>query len=287
MTPPAASAGAARLRSGAAAPAPLRHPPAPRRLSGPARHPRAQSEQTAGRRVLLALIDHPWLERLVRGRAWIAIVASALLGIVAMQVALLRLGAQIGSETSAVNVMTERITASENAIADIEASRGVASEAANLGMVYPPAGAVTFLQPNPGDAQRAADTMAPPSAAATAVADEHPIRVSASTTALTAPPATTGATGGSAPAAATAKGGASAGTATTAGGDTGSATSTTTAGDAASTVTTSSPTTTTTTGAGSATTTAQTGSGALSGQPATTTAAGGTAGAPPEGATGP
>ena len=39
----------------------------------------------------------------MRGRAWIAIVATALLGIVAMQVALLRLGAQIGSETSAVN----------------------------------------------------------------------------------------------------------------------------------------------------------------------------------------
>ena len=42
----------------------------------------------------------------MRGRAWIAIVATALLGIVAMQVALLRLGAQIGSETSAVNALT-------------------------------------------------------------------------------------------------------------------------------------------------------------------------------------
>src|ERR1019366_8712134 len=122
VSPPAATA-AARAR--AATPAPLRLPPAPRRVSGPDRHPRAAvATPQAGASPFLRLIDHPWLERLVRGRAWIAIVAVALLGIVAMQVALLRLGAQIGSETATVNALVQQNETAEAAIGQLEASGG-------------------------------------------------------------------------------------------------------------------------------------------------------------------
>lgn len=175
MTPPPASA--ERLRAGIAAPAPLRLPPAPRRVSGPARRERAAERPVSGfSAFVIALIDHPWLERLVRGRAWIAIVATALLGIVAMQVALLRLGAQVGAQTAAVNAMIQRNEATMATIGGLEASIGLGAPASSLGMLYPPPGAVTYLQPNPGDARRAAERMQVPTAAASAAAAAHPLR---------------------------------------------------------------------------------------------------------------
>jgi len=185
MTPPPASA--ERLRAGAAAPAPLRLPPAPRRVSGPAQRTRAAERPVSGfAAVVIRLIDHPWLERLVRGRAWIAIVATALLGIVAVQVALLRLGAQVGTQTAAVNAMIQRNAAMVATIGGLEANSGLGIPASRLGMLYPPPGAVTYLQPSPGDALRAAERMTAPSAAASAAAAAHPPRASTTST----PPAT-------------------------------------------------------------------------------------------------
>jgi hypothetical protein len=185
MTPPPASA--ARLRAGIAAPAPLRLPPAPRRVSGPAQRTRAAERPVTGfAAVVIRLIDHPWLERLVRGRAWIAIVATALLGIVAMQVALLRLGAQVGSQTTAVNQLIQRNAATVATIGGLEANSGLGIPASSLGMLYPPPGAVTYLQLSPGDAQRAAERMTAPSAAAIAAAAAHPPRATTTST----PPAT-------------------------------------------------------------------------------------------------
>ena len=188
MTPPVAGAA---LRARHAEAAPLRLPPAPRRVSGPSRHPRATPATPATRTsLLLRLIDHPWLERLVRGRAWIAIVATALLGIVAMQVALLRLGAQIGSETSAVNALTAQNETTQTELAVMEASHRLSRAAASLRMVYPAPGAVTYLQAYEGDAARAARTMTVPSGAAIAAAAADAIRP-ATLTPVTPPPATT------------------------------------------------------------------------------------------------
>jgi hypothetical protein len=186
MTPP--PAGTARLRAGVAAPAPLRLPPAPRRVSGPAQRTRTVERPVTGfAAVFIWLIDHPWLERLVRGRAWIAIVASALLGIVAMQVALLRLGAQVGSQTAAVNSMIQRNEAMVATIGGLEASRGLGAPPSSLGMLYPPPGSVTYLQPSPGDAVRAVEQMTVPSAAAIAAAAAHPPRASTTSTASKTP----------------------------------------------------------------------------------------------------
>jgi hypothetical protein len=193
MTPPPASA--ARLRAGVAAPAPLRLPPAPRRVSGPAtRTPPAERSVSGLGGLFIRVIDHPWLERLVRGRAWIAIVATALLGIVAMQVALLRLGSQVGAQTAEVNALTQRNNAIVATIGGIEANGGLGTSASSLGMLYPPPGALTYLQPSPGQALRAAERMQAPSAAASAAAAAHPPRLTTTSTASKTPATNTAGT---------------------------------------------------------------------------------------------
>jgi hypothetical protein len=254
VTPPPTASSAARVRAATAVPAPMRLPPAPRRVSGPARpaarperRDRAAEHRTTGAPALLiGLIDHPWLERLIRGRAWIALVATALLGIVVMQVALLRLGAQIGGETAAVNSIQQRNNSIQATIGAIEASRGLGTTASSLDMLYPAPGGVTYLQPNPGDGRLAAERIQSPSAVALAAAAAHPLRALHRIVATTAPTtgaAATGATGGVV------------GTATAAG--TASTTGTVTANDAGTTAAGTTASTATTTGAP---TTASTGS---------------------------
>ncbi|HEX4033441.1 MAG TPA: hypothetical protein VHX66_03270 [Solirubrobacteraceae bacterium] len=184
-----------------APPAPLRLPPAPRRVSGP---PRREVAETVPRSRLSAavirLIDHPLLERLVRGRVWIALVATALLGIVAMQVVLLRLGSQIGTQTQAYNVLLQKAEAAETAIGGIEANNRLSNLAGpSTGMVYAPPGLVTYLQVNPGDGRRAADRISTPtSAAIVAAADAAaaPAKTSkaSKTSKSSTPPANSGGT---------------------------------------------------------------------------------------------
>lgn len=272
MTPPAASA--TRARSATAVPAPLRLPPAPRRVSGPSRHPRAVEVPASGvvAGALLRLIDHPWLERLMRGRAWIAIVATALLGIVAMQVALLRLGAQIGGETASVNSMIQRNNTMKDTIAGLEASGDVSSYARSAGMAYPPPGTVTYLQANPGDAQRAVATMTSPSTTAIAAAAAHPPR-SIAKSAVSTP--STHASGSTANPNTVSAGGATASTTTAATSSTAGTTPASATGTAVTAGTTSAGTQTT---SGTAATTANT--PAVSTTPSTTpstTTAGGAA----------
>jgi hypothetical protein len=272
MSAPAAATAAGRAGHAQ----PLRLPPAPRRVSGPARHPRATPAPppAASTNPLLRLIDHPWLERLVRGRAWIAIVATALLGIVAMQVALLRLGAQIGSETQAVNTLSAQNETAQTRIAVLEGEHALSdgTGGGRSGMVYPAPGAVTYLQVNPGDGARAAATMTAPSRAAVAA-------TLANAQAAATAPATTSASSTVAAAGGTATTGASATGAAGAAGN--PASPTTTGGGAASSTTTGAASTGSATGtaAGTATatstTTAATGPGTSS---STTSPASSTAG---------
>lgn len=137
-------------------------------MSGPERRPAVETvPRSRLSAALIRLIDHPLLERLVRGRVWIALVATALLGIVAMQVVLLRLGTQIGSQTQAYNVLLQKAEGAETAIGGIEANNRLSNLAGpSTGMVYAPPGSVTYLQDNPGDGRRAADRMTSPSSAA-------------------------------------------------------------------------------------------------------------------------
>jgi hypothetical protein len=281
VSPPVAGAA---LRARHAEAAPLRLPPAPRRVSGPSRHPRATPAAPAARpSLLLRLVDHPLLERLVRGRAWIAIVATALLGIVAMQVALLRIGAEIGSATSAVNALTAQNETTQTELAVLEAGHRLGRAAASLDMVYPAPGAVSYLQANDGDAARAARMMTVPSSAAIAAAAAdatRPVTVAPatpppSTTPADTPSTTTPAAGSGA--SSTTAAGTAAGT--SAGGTTGAGTptaGTTTAGTTTAGTTTAGTTTAGTTTAGTTTAGTTTAGTTTAGTTAAGTAAAGT-----------
>ena len=122
-------------------PLPLPRPSAPRRVSGPVRRPLAAPRRRTAARVL----DAPVLERLLRGRVWIAIVGVALLGIVAMQVAILRLGASIGASVTRIQQLEQSNQSAETQIARLQPGGDVANTAAKLGMLYPPAGDLVYL----------------------------------------------------------------------------------------------------------------------------------------------
>jgi cell division protein FtsL len=141
-------------------PPPLAVPRGPRRISGPARTKvpdRSVRAPAAGDRgIVLGLIaalegiaNHRLLDRLLRGRAWIALVAFALIGIVTMQLGLLKLSGGIGRA-----IEHEALLQRENAALSIENSELAAGErvqslATRLGMEFVPAGALRFLTANP------------------------------------------------------------------------------------------------------------------------------------------
>jgi hypothetical protein len=110
------------------------------------------------------VLDAPLLDRLIRGRVWIGLVAFALLGIVAMQVAILRLGASIGQSVNQIQQLTASNEAATTAIAEDEPGRNVATEAASLGMVYPPAGNIVYRRYSPSLAAVAAHSYTLPTA---------------------------------------------------------------------------------------------------------------------------
>jgi hypothetical protein len=162
MTPPAAAAAPAVDPRRTVGPrrAPLSVPPRPRRVSGPARRPAparpdderraTRSPQEAG--LVLGLIEalgrvprSRLLDRLIQGRISIALVAFALIGIVTMQLGLLKLNAGIGRALE-----HEALLQRENAALSIENSELAAGDhvelrAGRLGMRLTSPGDLHFL----------------------------------------------------------------------------------------------------------------------------------------------
>jgi hypothetical protein len=149
------------------------------------------------------------MDRLVRSRGWIVIVGFALIGIVAMQVSLLKLNAGIGRavETSA---SLERSNADLRLdVSRLSATDRVQRLAAARGFAMPAPADVGYLQvgDTARDARRAARNMRPPDpdVADTAPATAQPPPVQAASAVVTsapgsAPPTATAATTGAAPA---------------------------------------------------------------------------------------
>jgi cell division protein FtsB len=164
VTPPAATptarrAAQARPRtrrtSGAAAPATRVAPKIPRRVSGPARgrtaarpRPRPQAPPLGARLVGFAttLPDRSIVDRLVRGRAWIAVVGTLLIGLVAMQVSLLKLNAGIGGDVERAAALERTNGELRAQVSELESGERVQENAAGLGMIMPPAGQITYLR---------------------------------------------------------------------------------------------------------------------------------------------
>jgi hypothetical protein len=97
-----------------------------------------------------SLPDHPWLDRVVRGRAWIPLLGVLLAGIIAAQVEILKLGATMGralEQTTTLTTQNEQLRGSVAALAD---DQRIERLAAGMGLVLPPPGAVGYLAAQPG-----------------------------------------------------------------------------------------------------------------------------------------
>jgi hypothetical protein len=155
---PAAAAAAANARPATrpgARPRTFTPPPRPRRVSGPAKAPARTSDPAhAGLavgvvRAAHSVSRHRALDRLIRGRAWIALIAFALIGIVTLQLLVLSLNASMGRALER-QARLQR----ENAALSIEGSElasgeRVEAQAAHLGMEIVPISALRFLGADP------------------------------------------------------------------------------------------------------------------------------------------
>lgn len=171
MTPPAAVAAPATRPRRTAAPArPLAPRPRPRRVSGPARPARPGQRPLPARHegiaaaLLRRLARGRTLDRLLRGRAAIGLVAFALIGIVTLQLGLLKLNAGIG-RTLQREATLQRANAQlsiENS--ELAAGERVLARAAADGMKLAPPRSLRFLHSGgAGDAGRGAAALKPPS----------------------------------------------------------------------------------------------------------------------------
>jgi cell division protein FtsL len=222
MTPPATIA--ARHPARTTRRTPTQRPP--RRISGPSRPQRGPRASATGAAAVarpplamrlgtraMRVGDARVLDRLVRGRAWIALVAVALMGIVFMQVSLLKLNAGISRAVTAADTFDRQNSSLREEISKLDSGERIQAVAAKLGMVTPAAGDVHYLDGRGADGARAAASIKPAKAvtpsAAPAATTTAPVAVT-----TTAPPsATPTATAASATTSA-----ASAGTAPTTGG---------------------------------------------------------------------
>jgi hypothetical protein len=212
VTPPPAQATAAsvpapapnppRAPAAPTAPSPRRPaaPRVPRRVSGPAAARTLPKAEAAAAR-LRSVLDAPFLDRLTRGRAWIGLVAVGLIGIVFMQVSLLRLNAGIGRKIADAQALERENAQLRDSVSRLGSGDRIQEVAASRGLVMPPSGTFHYLSVRPGDATRAARMMKPPinpiaddlpaSTPTPAPAAANPAPATTSTPTATTPTATT------------------------------------------------------------------------------------------------
>ena len=143
--------------------------PAPR--SGPtvaaARGPRARARVTGVFERIKGLPDHRVIDRLLRGRVWICFVGVALMGIVAMQVSLLKLNSGISRAVETAATLERQNSGMEASIARLASGERIRAGADKRGMVTPGRRRRPLPARAPGrDARRAARRMRAPSDAA-------------------------------------------------------------------------------------------------------------------------
>ena len=152
-------------------------PRLPRRVSGTAPRPRvapAPKPVTSVFERIRALPDHRVVDRLLRGRVWICFVGVALMGIVAMQVSLLKLNSGISRAVETSATLERQNSGMEAGIARLSSGERIRAAADRRGMVAPQAGAVRYVRVRgAADEGRAARRMRPPSEAARELMANH------------------------------------------------------------------------------------------------------------------
>ena len=153
-------------------------PRAPRRVSGPSHGVRGSAGGRARPAVrgplparaaafVRALPDHPLLDSMVRGRAWIPLLGVLLAGIVAMQVEVLKLSATMGRSLERGTALQSRNDQLRASVASLSDAQRIERLAVAQGMVMPAPTSITFLSQhaNGGIAQAAARIHAPDASA--------------------------------------------------------------------------------------------------------------------------
>lgn len=187
-------------------------PRGPRRVSGPTRKApqrttaRAQAAtvpppglpglpNVSGKllEALRRLPDAKWLDRMLRGRAWVAVIGIALIGIVAMQVSLLKLNAGIGQSVEKTSVLERENADLRASVSQLSSEERIQREALGMGLVLPPAGDVRYVTARPDeDPGKAVRIMrAPAPEGTTTAAADAAVTTDPAATTTTDPAATT------------------------------------------------------------------------------------------------
>jgi hypothetical protein len=169
--------------------------PVPRRVSGPVAAPAVQPRpqrsdrrlappQRADRQVprrriarkptlsqrlaafLRSLPDHPLLDRLVRGRAWIPVLGVMLVGIVAMQVELLKLNADTGRSIELIGSLQSRNDLLRAQVGSASDPNRIERLASRMGMTMPSPESITFVKGDSASVRRALARIRVPNLAA-------------------------------------------------------------------------------------------------------------------------
>jgi cell division protein FtsL len=151
------------------------------------------------------LADSRLLDRLVRGQLWIPLVAVGLMGIVFMQVSMLKLNAGIGRAVQSASTLERQNGNLRSEVSRMESGDRIATVARGLGMVAPADGGERYVAAG-GDAvaASAAQRMTAPDPQALARAQAATATAAAANApATTATTAATGATTTAAPTATT------------------------------------------------------------------------------------
>lgn len=141
--------------------------PRPARSARPVRPARAVAPlSTRAIALVRSLPDHPLLDRVVRGRTWIALLGVMLAGIVAMQVEVLKLGAGIGRSIERSSTLQSRNELLRASVAELSDDHRIMRLAAGQGMVVPPPAGVGFLSAGAARLGQALANIHPPNATA-------------------------------------------------------------------------------------------------------------------------
>jgi hypothetical protein len=160
--------------------APARKPPRSRAVAAPAKAParRAPARRPAPKRApaptrpKLALVagqaavavrqlpDSGLVVRMTRGRAWIAVLAVLLVGIVALNVATLSFGASSGKIDEQITSLEQEISMLEGREAKYFSTARIRNEAASAGLAMPTTEEPTVVEFEPADVATAAARLA-------------------------------------------------------------------------------------------------------------------------------
>jgi cell division protein FtsB len=131
----------------------------------------------------------PFIDRLLRGPAWVVIVGALLAGIVFLNVSVLELNRGIARTDAQAGVLERTNSGLRARLAKLDSGERIQQLAADRGFVMPQPGDVTFVKPRRSDARLAAQRIKPPAVPVTDATGTT--ATTTGTTATTAAPDTT------------------------------------------------------------------------------------------------